>query len=85
MIKIKSLFAFLMMAALSTSLSAQDKLFTLEDLNFGGTNYHSMQPKNMWLTWWGDQLIQTDVEECYTIDAKTGKKATLFTLEEVNE
>ena len=67
-------FYFLMMAALSTSLSAQDKLFTLEDLNFGGTNYHSMQPKNMWLTWWGDQLIQTDVEECYTIDAKTGKK-----------
>ena len=83
--KIKSLFAFLMMAALSTSLSAQDKLFTLEDLNFGGTNYHNMQPKNMWLTWWGDQLIQTDVEECYTIDAKTGKKATLFTLDEVNE
>ena len=83
--KIKSLFAFLMMAALSTSLSAQDKLFTLEDLNFGGTNYHNMQPKNMWLTWWGDQLIQTDVEACYTIDAKTGKKATLFTLDEVNE
>ena len=83
--KIKSLFAFLMMAALSTSLSAQDKLFTLEDLNFGGTNYHNMQPKNMWLTWWGDQLIQTDVEACCTIDAKTGKKATLFTLDEVNE
>ncbi len=83
--KIKSLFAFLMMAALSTSLSAQDKLFTLEDLNFGGTNYHNMQPKNMWLTWWGDQLIQTDVEACYAIDAKTGKKATLFTLDEVNE
>ena len=83
--KIKSLFAFLMMAALSTSLSAQDKLFTLEDLNFGGTNYHNMQPKNMWLTWWGDQLIQTDVEACYTIDAKTGKKATLFTLDEVNQ
>ena len=45
--KIKSLFAFLMMATLSASLSAQDKPFTLEDLNFGGTNYHSMQPKNM--------------------------------------
>ena len=85
MIKIKSLFAFLMMAALSTSLSAQDKLFTLEDLNFGGTNYHNMQPKNMWLTWWGDQLIQTDVETCYTIDAKTGMKTPLFTLEEINE
>ena len=85
MMKIKTLLVLLMMAALSTSLSAQDKLFTLEDLNFGGTNYHNMQPKNMWLTWWGDQLIQTDVEVCYTIDAKTGMKTPLFTLEEVNE
>ena len=84
MMKIKSLLAFLMIAALSTSLSAQDKLFTLEDLNFGGTNYHNMQPKNMWLTWWGDQLIQTDVEACYAIDSKTGKKTTLFTLDEIN-
>ena len=83
--KIKILLAFLMMAVLSTSLSAQDKLFTLEDLNFGGTNYHNMQPKNMWLTWWGDQLIQTDVEACYTIDTKTGNKTTLFTLDEINQ
>ena len=85
MMKIKPLFISLMMATLCNTLPAQDKLFTLEDLNFGGTNYHNMQPKNMWLTWWGDQLIQTDVEACYTIDAKTGEKATLFTLEEVNE
>ena len=83
--KIKSLSAFLMMSALSTSLPAQDGLFTLEDLNFGGTNYHNMQPKNIWLTWWGDQLIQTDVETCHTIDVKTGKKTPLFTLDEVNE
>jgi dipeptidyl-peptidase-4 len=66
-------------------MTAQNKLFTLEDLNFGGTNYHNMQPKNLWLTWWGDQLIQTDVEECYTIDAKTGKKTKLFTLEDINQ
>ena len=64
---------------------AQDKFFTLEDLNFGGTNYHKFQPKNLWLTWWGDQLIQTDVETCYTIDAKTGKKEKLFTLEDINQ
>ena len=70
---------------LSMSAIAQDKLFTLEDLNFGGTNYGNMQPKNMWLTWWGDQLIQTDVEECYTIDAKTSKKTLLFTLDDINK
>ena len=61
------------------------KLFSLEDLNFGGTNYHNMQPENMWLTWWGDRLVQTDVEECHLIDTKTGKKTLLFTLEQINE
>ena len=69
----------------STIQMSAQKLFTLEDLNFGGTNYHNLQPKNMWLAWWGDQLIQTDVEECYTIDAKTGKKSLLFTLEDINK
>ena len=39
----------------------------------------------MWLTWWGDQLIQTDVEECYAIDSKTGKKFLLFTLDQINK
>jgi dipeptidyl-peptidase-4 len=66
-------------------MAAQDRLFTLEDLNYGGTNYRNLQAQNLWLTWWGDQLVQTDVEECYTIDAKTGKKTTLFTLEQINE
>ena len=84
MMKIKT-FVFLIMASLSVSLFAQEKFLTLEDLNFGGTNYGNMQPKNMWLTWWGDQLIQTDVEECYTIDTKTGKKSKLFTLEDINK
>ena len=85
--KIKNLagLALLVFLASSTTMTAQDKFFTLEDLNFGGTNYGNMQPKNMWLTWWGDQLIQTDVEECYTIDAKTGKKEKLFTLDEINQ
>ena len=73
------------LSLITTPLFAQEKRFTLEDLNFGGTNYHNLQPKNMWLTWWGDQLIQTDVEECYTIDVKTGKKEKLFTLEDINK
>ena len=80
--KIKYLFLFL---AIALNMTAQDKFFTLEDLNFGGNNFANMQPKNMWLTWWGDQLIQTDVEECYTIDARTGKKKLLFTLDDINK
>ena len=27
------------------TMSAQDKLFTLEDLNYGGNNFYNMQPK----------------------------------------
>jgi len=65
-------------------MSAQ-KLFTLEDLNFGGTNFHNLRPKNLFLTWWGDQLVRTDVEECYLINTKTGKETLLFTLDDVNK
>ena len=69
---------------LPLEMKAQNKLFTLEDLNFGGTNYHNMQPENLFLTWWGDQLVRTEVEACYTIDAKTGKEKLLFTLDDIN-
>ena len=82
MMKIKAL---LLLLSLSLPMLAQDKLFTLEDLNFGGNNYRNLQPKNMWLTWWGDQLVQTDVEECHIIDVKTGKKTLLFTLDDINK
>ncbi|MBR2292143.1 MAG: DPP IV N-terminal domain-containing protein, partial [Prevotella sp.] len=62
---------------------AQQKLFTLEDLNFGGKNYRNMQPRNLWLTWWGDQLMYQYAEEGGTIDAK-GKRRQQFNLETVN-
>ena len=76
--------SILLFTAMTAPMSAQ-KLFTLEDLNFGGTNFHNLRPENIFLTWWGDQLSQTDVEECYTIDTKTGKKTLLFTLDDINK
>ena len=81
----KKLFILLFFYSFVLSVTAQQKLFTLEDLNFGGRNYHSLRPQNMFLTWWGDQLVQTDVEECNLIDTKTGKKKLLFTLDQINE
>ena len=89
MMKIKTLLLALFTIHFSlftsiTPMSAQDKLFSLEDLNFGGNNYYKMQPKNMYLTWWGEKLVNTDVEECYLIDTKTGKKDLLFTLDDIN-
>ena len=83
--KIKKVLAAMALLTISTNMIAQDKLFTLEDLNFGGTNYANLRPQNMWLTWWGKKLIQTDVEECFTIDAKTGKKNLLFSLDDINK
>ena len=86
MMKIKTIVATIAMMTIPTTMSAQDKkLFTLEDLNFGGTNYANLRPKNMMLTWWGEKLIETDVEKCSTIDTKTGKKTLLFTLDDVNK
>ena len=60
------------------------KEFTLEDINFGGTNYRNMIPGNRWLTWWGDQLVRLDVEECHLVDKKTGKETVLFTVNDIN-
>ena len=77
---------FMGLAALLTvsmSMIAQDKLFTLEDLNYGGTNYRRMLPKNVYITWWGDQLMYQDAEEGGTI-AQDKSRTTLFTLDEVN-
>ena len=75
----------LFLTILSLPMIAQDKLFTLEDLNFGGHNYRNFVPQNKWLTWWGDQLVRTDVEECCLVDKKTGKEEVLFTLDNINK
>ena len=80
--KIKILLLF---SILSLPMIAQDKLFTLEDLNYGGTNYHNLVPENKWLTWWGDELVRTDIEACYLVDKKTGKETLLFTLDDINK
>ena len=83
MMKIKTL---LLLLILSLNMSAQEKqLFTLEELNYGGNRYHTIQPQNKWYAWWGDELIRTDVEECWLVDKRTGKETRLFTLDEVNK
>ena len=84
MMKIRSLLILLSLLTLPhLSMTAQEeKLFTLEDLNFGGNNYRNMLPKNQWLTWWGNQLMYQDAEEG-GMQETNGKRKTLFTLKEV--
>ena len=54
------------------------RAFTLEDLNFGGTNYHNMVPKNRYTTWWGDELVRLDAENCYLVNKASGRETELF-------
>lgn len=82
--KTKLMAAAFLFGCLTTGM-AQDKLFTLEDLNYGGTNFYNLLPDNRYYEWWGDQLVRTDVEECRIVDKKTGKEKVLFTLEDVNK
>ena len=60
------------------------KQFTLEDLNFGGTNYHNMVAKNRYTTWWGSQLVRFDADRCSLVNKTTGKEQPLFTLDQLN-
>lgn len=60
------------------------KQFTLEDLNYGGTNYRNMIPENRYTTWWGDRLVRTEVEYCAEVNLRNGKETRLFSLEDIN-
>ena len=74
--------AAMLLAALT---AAAQKQFTLEDLNFGGTNYQNMTPQNRTLIWWGDQLVQADDDTCWTVNATSGKRRLLLTREQANQ
>ena len=64
------------MAIASSNISAQ-KLFTLEDLNFGGKNYKEMTPKRLHTTWYGNQLTTYDAEHFYSIDKTSGERSVI--------
>ncbi len=83
MMKRKSL-ALLLVALAVLPVMAQ-KQFTLEDLNFGGENYKNMIPKNLTLTWWGDQLVRLADDTCWTVNPVNGKEKVLFTRERLNK
>ena len=73
----------LALITLSTTLMAQ-KQFTLEDLNFGGTNYKNMTPGDRTLLWWGDRLVHVEASACYTVNLANGKESPLLTVADLN-
>ena len=61
------------------------KSFTLDDLLPGGSTYHQLQPQNLYTAWWGDRLVDTDLDGCHEINPKDGSKKVLFTLSQLNQ
>ena len=85
MMRINRLVILLLALLTTTMMQAQDKkLFTLEELNFGGTNYRNMRPENRYTTWWGDELVHLDVEGVYLINKEKVTETQLFSLEDIN-
>lgn len=78
------LLAAMLVSSTFTTMAQEKKQFTLEDLNYGGRNYHNMMPKSQYHTWWGDQLVRLDVEECFLVDKKTGRETLLLDTAMVN-
>ena len=69
---------------ITMNAAAQLKQFSLEDLNIGGTNYHNMIPEYRNITWWGDELVLRNAEECKLVNKANGKETTLFTEAQLN-
>ena len=82
----RKIFTLILTMVAALTVHAQElKPLTLEDLNFGGTNYHNMVPKTRYTTWWGDELVHLDTEECFLVNKSTGKESRLFTLSDLNQ
>lgn len=80
----KHYLALAMTLSMAQLTMAQDKRpFTIEDLIPGGKTYYQNTPATMYTEWWGDELVQLDIEEVKTIT--TGKQSkTLFDLDHIN-
>ncbi len=74
-------FLLLLMPLIANAQGA--KSFTLEDLNFGGTNYKNMTPENRQTIWWGDRLVRVSDDKCTLINKATGKENPLITLSQI--
>ena len=75
----------LLLTALLALPAIAQQQFTLEDLNFGGTNYQKMIPQNRPLKWWGDQLVRLSRDTLWTVNAQNGKEKVLFTRAQLNK
>lgn len=83
-LKVMALVTTAMLLTITPQTMSAQKHFTLEDLNFGGINYHNMVPENIHTTWWGERLMYLDAEEGGEISLKDGSRKAFFNLKEIN-
>ncbi|MDO4929945.1 MAG: DPP IV N-terminal domain-containing protein [Bacteroidales bacterium] len=88
MFKKSILAAFVLLLVLPFSAMSQTKKsLTLDDLMWAGSNYWNIMPRNHFTAWWGNRLVETDVEEVKVMtDAKgrtLAQPQVLFTEDEV--
>lgn len=84
---IKAVVLFALLLPLTAMAQTEKKSFTLDDLMWGGSNYWNLQPANIYTAWWGDRLLQTEVDEVMAYYDEKGRKTegkVLFTAEQVN-
>ncbi len=67
----------------SLAAAAQEE-FTLDDLNFGGSNYRRYLPENRHLAWWGEELLHLTDDTCYIVATNTLEERPLFSRHTVN-
>ncbi len=63
---------------------AQQKHFTLEELNFGGTRYNEMTPEKRHYTWYGEELIRKETDCIFSID-EDNKESLLFDIDDIQK
>ena len=79
--KIKLIIATLLVAA---TQAMSQKLFTLEELNFGGKNYKVSVPQKWNYSWQEGKLIFKDGDKIFEVDPATGKTSDYQAPEEKN-
>lgn len=73
MMRIKKICMAVALATLTVTGGMAQKLFTLEELNFGGHNYWKYVPQYYRYIWWGDRLMDTNSQDCSMLNPATGK------------
>ncbi|MCD8302714.1 MAG: S9 family peptidase [Prevotellaceae bacterium] len=77
--KIKLL--LIMGTAMMTANAAAQKLLTLEDVLYSGSNYYNLAPETVYTTWWGNIPVKTTPDE--TLNLTSGEK--IVSVEELND